>query len=152
MRFTCSVEVNLPIGRVVDLWQDPGNLTKWQDGFISQEHLSGVPGEAGSKSRMIYQIGKRRIELIETIITNDLPDWFIGSYHTDAMTNTMINHFVGVDDNLTRWDAEIEYTRFNALGPRVMSWLMPGMFRKKTQKWLDQFRGFAEDQPSDSRA
>jgi hypothetical protein len=143
MRFTCTVEVRLPRKQTVELWSNPEHLSEWQDGFISLEHLSGTPGEAGAKSQMVYQIGKRRIELVETIVTNDLPDWFIGTYDTEAMTNTMINRFVSVEGG-TRWDAEIEYTRFGSIMPRIMAWVMPGMFRKQTQKWLDQFKIFAE--------
>lgn len=144
MTFTCSVEIDLPKDRVVDLWQNPDHLSRWQDGFISIDHLSGTPGATGAKSQLVYQLGRRRIELIETIVTNDLPDWFIGTYETDTMTNTMINRFVSLDSDRTRWDAEIEYTKFNALIPRLMAWVMPGMFRRQTQKWLDQFQVFAE--------
>ena len=28
--------------------------------------------------------------------------------------------------------------------PRLMATLMPGMFKRQTQKWLDQFKVFSE--------
>ena len=33
---------------------------------------------------------------------------------------------------------------FNGFMPRLMAMLMPGMFKRQTQKWLDQFKVFSE--------
>tara|TARA_Y100001934_G_scaffold221476_1_gene264041 strand:+ start:153 stop:632 length:480 start_codon:yes stop_codon:yes gene_type:complete len=151
MKFVCSVTIQAPRDRVVAPGQDPDHLDEWQDGFLGLEPVTGQPGSAGSKTKLMYKTGKRKITLLETIVTNDLPDWFIGTYETEAMTNTMINHFTAVDEHHTRWDAEIEYTRIGALIPRILAVLVPGMFRKQTQKWLDQFKVFAEDRSSPFR-
>lgn len=148
MTFTCSVDIQLPIDRTVALFEDPEHLDKWQDGFISMEHLSGNPGEPGSQTRFLYRIGKREIELIETIRINNLPEVFEGLYEATAMTNVMTNRFSKLGDAGTRWEAGIEYTHFNGLMPRLMVWILPGMFRKQTQKWLDQFKTFAESTPA----
>ena len=34
MKYTCSVEINLPIERVVELWIDETNFEKWQGCFL----------------------------------------------------------------------------------------------------------------------
>ena len=144
MKFTCSVDIKLPKARTVELWSDPENLVKWQDGFKSFEHLSGNPGEVGAKSEMKYENGSHKIELLETIISNNLPDEFTGRYEAKQMVNTMKNTFTEISENETRWEAEIEYLSFHGFMPKLMAFLMPGMFRKQTQKWLDQFRDFCE--------
>lgn len=146
MKFTCQVEINLPIEKVIPLYQNVDNLKHWQDGFISHKHVSGNPGEKNAKSKFEYQIGKRKIELIETIIINDLPHQFSGLYETKEMTNTMTNSFEETDTNKTLYTAHIEYTQFNGLMPKLMAKLFPGMFRKQTQKWLNQFKEFVEEQ------
>lgn len=149
MKFNCSVEIDLPVDQVTTLWSNPENLKHWQDGFVSMDQISGEPGEPGSKSKMIYGSGKRKIELVETIKTNDLPREFSGKYEAKEMVNLMTNRFQALGENQTRWEAEIEYIQFNGFMPKLMATLMPGMFRKQTQKWLDQFKQFAE-QPAQS--
>lgn len=144
MKFSCSVEIKLPKNKVAELFNNPDNLKEWQDGFLGLEHLSGTPGENGAKSKMIYKIGKRDMVLEETILENNLPDEFTGRYETKEMVNTMKNQFTAISDKKTRWDAELEYTEFQGFMPILMAKLMPGMFKKQTQKWLNQFKSFAE--------
>lgn len=144
MKFTCSVEINQPVAKVIELFTNPDNLKEWQDGFVSLTHLSGTPGEVGAKSKMIYLIRNKEMELIETIKVNNLPKEFIGEYAAKTMVNTMRNSFTEIGFNKTKYVSEIEYTQFNGFLPKMMAFLLPGLFKKQTQKWLNQFRDFAE--------
>jgi hypothetical protein len=146
MKFTCSVIINRPIDKVVELFDKPENMKEWQDGFQSFEHLSGIPGSPGAKSKIVYQSGRRKIELIETVLVRNLPEEFSGKYEHKSMVNNMKNSFEYVGPNQTLWLADLEYTSFNGLMPKLMGLLFPSMFRKQTQKWLDQFKIFAESQ------
>ena len=92
--YTLQVDINLPRDRVIELFDDPDNLAKWQTGLQSFEHLSGEPGQPGAKSRMIYQNGKHRIELIETVTERNLPDEFNGTYEWSGGSNTLRNRFI----------------------------------------------------------
>lgn len=144
MKFTCSVDIALPIDKTVALWDNPDNLKKWQDGFLGFESISGTPGQEGSKSKLLYKMGGGKMELLETVTKNNLPHEFSGLYEHKHMTNTMSNKFTALDANKTRWEADIEYIELKALVPRLMFNLFPGIARKQTQKWLDQFKEFAE--------
>jgi uncharacterized membrane protein len=144
MKFSCTVEIDLLVEKVTGLFTDADNFRKWQDGFISIEHLSGAAGEPGAKSRLIYKTGRQTIELIETIVTNNLPDEMKGLYEHKHMVNTMTNRFYRLGENKTKYVAEIEYTRFIGFIPVMMALLMPGMFKKQVQKRLAQFKAFAE--------
>ncbi|MDN5200245.1 SRPBCC family protein [Fulvivirgaceae bacterium BMA10] len=144
MRFICSVEIDLPVAKVIELFDNVDNIKEWQDGFVSYEHLSGTPGEPGATSRLVYQTEGGEIELIETIVVKNLPEEFIGTYEAKSMVNTMRNSFTSLGENKTRYDTEIEYTAFYGFIPKMMAFLMPGLFRKQTQKWLNQFKVFAE--------
>ena len=146
MKFTCKVDIDAPIQKVVELFNNPDNLRKWQDGFISFEHISGNKGEAGSKSRLLYKAGKNGMELIETILVNNLPQEMKGLYEHKHMVNTMSNLFTELENNKTRYVAEIEYTKFIGFIPRMMSLLMPGLFKKQTQKFLNRFKRFVENE------
>lgn len=144
MKFTCSVDIKLPRTKVVALWENEDNLKEWQDGFLGFEHISGAPGEVGSKLLMKYKNGKREMELEETILVNDLPEMFTGQYVHTHMTNTMENVFTELDASNTRWTANLDYSILNGFMIRLIAKIFPGLFKKQTQKWLDQFKEFAE--------
>ena len=145
MKYTCTVDINLPIDRVASLWSDENHLKHWQDGFKSIEHLEGKPGAVGAKSRLLYQQGKKNLELTETIITDNLPDEKKALYEHVHMVNTQSTRFVQIAEHKTRYISVVEYTQFNGFLPNLMAKLFPGMFKKQSQKWMDQFKEFAEN-------
>jgi len=145
MNYTCTIDIDLPLDKLANLWADTRYFEKWQDGFQSIEQLEGQPGSVGAKSRFSYQQGKRKIELIETIISNNLPHEKKARYEHIHMTNTQTTRFERVSENKTRFISEVEYTKFSGFMPTLMATLFPGMFRKQSQKWVNQFKEFAEN-------
>ncbi len=144
MEFTCTVDINAPIEKVVELFENPDNLHEWQDGYRSFEHMSGTEGAIGAKSKLIYD----RLELIETIIRNELPHEFKATYEHKHMVNTMSCRFSELDTEKTRLEQEIHYTKFNGFMIKLMAKLFPRMFKKQVQKWLNQFKAFVERENS----
>ena len=144
MKFYCRVVIDAPIKKVIHLFDDPDNLNKWQDSFISLEHLEGIPGQPGAKSRLTYKIGNREIELTETIVKKNLPSEFSALYEIPTMTNKVKNSFSTIDIHQTEYIVEVEYTEIRGFIPKLTALLMPGIFKKQTQKWLDQFKVFVE--------
>ncbi len=144
MKFTCIVDIDLPRDKVIEIFDNPDNMKHWQDGFISFKHLSGNPGEVGAKSVVNYENRGKPFELIETILVRDLPHEFTGTYEHTSMTNTMQNLFTETDNGGTRWTAHIEYTKLKGFMLKMMVFLMPSMFKKQVQKWMDQLKAFAE--------
>ena len=146
MKFNGSIDIKLPREKVVELFTDPNNLKEWQDGFVGLEVLSGEEGADGSKTKLFYQTGKRKMELIETITANRLPDAFEAEYHHVHMDNTLKVTFTALSENETRYDIEGEYTAVRGFVPKILMKLFPGMFKKQPQKWMDNFKAFAERQ------
>lgn len=142
MKYTNEVEINLPREKVVELFDNIDNLKHWQPGLLSFEALSGTPGHPGAKSKLKYKMGKKEIEMVETITKRDLPDEFSGTYETKGVWNSVSNKFIPVGDNKTKIISE---TEFNFSGfMKVIGFLMPGAFKKESQKFLDRFKAFAE--------
>lgn len=144
MNYTHEIIINLPVSKVVELFDNPDNLKHWQTGLVSFEHISGTPGQAGAKSKLRYKMGNREIEMIETIVKRDLPREFTGTYETKGVYNKQVNRFSTIGDNKTKWVSETEF-RFSGF-MKVLSFLMPGMFKKQSYKFLEQFKTFAEGQ------
>lgn len=142
MKYTNEVIINLPVSRVVSLFDNPDNMKFWQPGLISFENISGTPGQPGAKSRLRYKMGNREIEMIETVVTRNLPQEFSGIYEAKNVHNIQVNRFVPIDDNTTRYLSESEF-RFSGM-MKLFAWMMPGAFKKQSQKYLDMFKEFAE--------
>jgi hypothetical protein len=144
MKFTCSVTIHAPVQKVAELFGNEDNYKKWQPGFVSIQHISGDAGEPGAKSKIIVQPGKHTIELVETILVNNLPAEISALYEHKHMVNTMANRFTALGENDTRHETEITYTKFIGFMPKMMALLMPGLFKNQTQQWLEKFKLFAE--------
>jgi len=143
MKYTCTVNINLPLEKTVTLWEDENHFKEWQDGFKSIEHLSGTPNTVGAKSKIILE-DNMKIELLETIISSELPHEKIALYEHIHMTNTQTTRFKAIDNNTTQYISEVEYTKFNGLMVKLMAKLFPSKFKAQSQKWMDQFKAFAE--------
>ena len=111
MKYTCEVTIDKPREEVVKLFDNPDNMKYWQKGFISFEHIAGEQGKPGAESKLKYKMGKREIEMIETITFRDLPDEFHGNYQTKGVTNIQKNYFHEEGDK-TKWVSEAEF-KFN---------------------------------------
>jgi len=145
MKYTETIDIHLPRERVIALFDDPANLKRWQPTLRSFEKLDGAPGTVGARSKLTYKEGSREIVLIETITERALPDRFAGTYEMDGVWNLVDNRFTVVNDELTRWTTEVEF-RFSNPMLKLLGWVMPGMFRKQTAKFMKQFKDFAENQ------
>jgi len=146
MKFKGSIDINRPHNEVAILFADPANLKEYQDGFIKKKLIRGKEGEDGAVSKMYYKYGKRDRELTETITANRLPDSFESSYHHKHMDNTMKCKFVALSDNQTRYEYEFEYTRISWFMPKLIAILFPSVYYKQGEKWMKQFKEFAENQ------
>jgi hypothetical protein len=144
MKFTGSIDIHKPLAEVTGLFADPNNLHHWQDGFVNKILLSGEAGVEGAVSKMYYSMGKRKMELTETVIDNQLPHSFKAHYHHVHMDNTMKCTFTAIDESTTRYETEVEYTRINWVIPKLMAILFPGMYRKQGEKWMKNFKTFVE--------
>jgi uncharacterized membrane protein len=143
MKYSCSIEINAPIDKVVSLWENEDYFKEWQEGFERIEHLEGTPHTNGAKSKIILN-QKVRIELLETIISNDLPKEKIGLYEHIHMTNTQASRFETLSNGNTLYTSEVEYTKFNGFMIKMMAMFFPSKFKEQSQKWMEEFKLFVE--------
>lgn len=136
MKFNCTVDINADIDTITASFFNTEEMIVYQDGFQSKTLLSGVDGKEGAKSKIKY----KRLELIETIITNNLPQEFLALYEHKHTTNTMKVNFEPLSQNKTRYTTEIEYTQLNGIVINVIAKLFPSLFKKQVEKWLKQFK------------
>lgn len=142
MKYTVEVTINRPRQKVVELFDNPELMPKWQKGFVSMQHVSGEVGQPGAKSNLVYDMNGRKIEMVETIITRNLPDEFSATYDARGVHNVVVNRFYEDGPDKTRWvmENEFNFSGFMAL----IGLLMPGSFRKQTLEDINRFKTFAE--------
>lgn len=145
MKYICTTEINAPIKEVSSLWENKKYFHKWQDDFESIELIEGEHGAVASLSKIKFN-GTPAMVLAETIIENDLPRIKIGLYEHKHMTNTQTTKFEKITDHKTRFISEVEYTQFNGFMIKIFAKLFPGKFKQQSQKWMDQFKAFAEEE------
>jgi uncharacterized membrane protein len=144
MKYTIEIEIDKPIDKVVELFDNADNLKKWMEGLQSFEHISGTPGQPGAKSRLFFKMGKREVEMIETITVRNLPDELSSTYEAKGVFNIVKNRFEKVSENRTKYITENEF-QFKGF-MKIFAFLMPGAFKKQSYKYLELFKNFAESQ------
>lgn len=143
MKYTTEIEIDLPRDKMLALLEDPANMKHWQRGLQSFRQLSGEPGAEGARMELEYQMGKRQLVLVETILKKDLPDEFHMTYDAKGVHNIQKNYFEALEGGRCRWTSESEF-QFSSLPMKLMGWLMPGAFKKQSLAYLRDFKNFAE--------
>src|SRR5690606_1913628 len=143
MKFTTETDINKPIDKVIELFDNADKMSKWMEGLQSFEHISGTPGQPAAKSKLKFKMGKRDIEMIETITVRNFPDEFSGIYEAKGVNNIVINKFVKVSEDKTKYITENEF-QFKGF-MKIIGFLMPNAFKKQSIKYLNDFKKFAEN-------
>lgn len=144
MRYAIDIIIEKPLEEVIRKLDNVDNIKHWQRGLVATEHISGTPGEVGAKMRLKYKMGKRKLELIETITKRDFPKEFHGTYTTKGMHNIQENYFEETEDGNTKWTSKSEFKPENFV-MKVMTFLMPGAFKKQSLKYMEDFKNFVEN-------
>ncbi len=146
MKFNGFVIIEKPQDIVAEYFADPAYLGAYQDGFEKKELIEGQEGQVGAISKIYYKYGEKSMVLTETITKNNLPDSYEAFYHHENMDNTITCRFIPVDENTTRYEYEVNYTRVDWIRPKLMTLLFPGVFKSQQRKWVLKFKDFVLNQ------
>jgi len=143
MKYTSEIIIEVTLEDFIKKFDNPENLKHWQQGLVGYEHIGGTIGSIGSKMKLNYKMGKRKIELTETITYCKLPYEFHASYDTDGLHNLQENYFEETPEGFTKWISKNEFipTSFTL---RMMTLFMPKAFKKQSMIYLKAFKRFAE--------
>ncbi len=142
MKYTSEITLELPRVRVIELFDNPENLSKWQEGLKSRDHLEGEPGEEGSTSRMVYAGRKSDLVLTETVNKRSLPEEYCISYKSKGVYNEVFNHFSEPEPGRTQWKM-VNYFTFHGM-MALMAPFMKSAFNANTLLNMERFKAFAE--------
>ncbi|MDX1462753.1 MAG: SRPBCC family protein [Marinirhabdus sp.] len=143
MKYTTTVDIHKPRTEVIEKLDNAENMKHWQRGLQEYHFIKGTPGTEGAQMELRYKMGKRDMTMIETILKRDFPTEFHATYDAKGVHNIQKNYFEEIDPQTTRWRSESEF-QFQGFGMKLIGFLMPGAFKKQSQKYLNDFKNFVE--------
>jgi carbon monoxide dehydrogenase subunit G len=153
MKYTTSIEIDLPREKVVQLLAEPAHMPKWLRGLVLHEPVNGVHGQLGTTSRVVFQMGKQRMEATETITRLEpadlhaIPRSVVVHYDREivgeGLWQAQRDRIIEAGPETTLWESESEF-RFDGLLMRMAGRLMPSSFRKQSRQHMQDFKAFAE--------
>ena len=149
IKYTEEIEINSNIDSLIVLFDNPYNMKEYMEGIESYIVLSGNIREVGAKAELVVafiekDVVKRRIVMIEEIITNNLPKEKKVTYTADGVYNIVTNRFEKVSENKTKFINEQEFEFKGYM--KIISFFMPSAFKKQSKIYLEDFKEFAENQ------
>ena len=146
MKYEIEVEIDLPREKVIELFDNPGNMKLWQAGLLDHKLLEGKAGRPGARTELVHKMGSRSITMIETVISRDFPDSFETTYEAPKVWNRVVNVFEEISPSRTRWRSSNEFKCSGFVA--ILAFLNPGAFRNETRKSMKLFKEFAEQNPT----
>ena len=144
MKYTLEELVNAPLLEFTSKMDDPKNMIKWQRGLVKYEFTEGEPCKDGSQMKLYYDTGKRKFELLETVLENKLPHEFHATYVMPGVHNLQKNYFTQTPDGKTKWVSVCEFTSDKLL-MKLMMTLFPGLFKKQSKIIMSDLKEFVEN-------
>lgn len=143
MKYSVDININKPLKDVISIFENPEDMKKWMKGLISFEQIDEEYGKPGSKTLMVFEMGKRKMKMVETIIVNDLPKEFTASYNAKNVFNIVVNSFEELGPYSTRY---ITHQEFHFSGfMKIVSLIMAPAFKKQSIQYLKDFKYYVEN-------
>ena len=140
LRFQLETEIHKPLDHVIKLFTNRALLHKWQPGLLSSEQMESYPYP---RYKLKFNFGRRKMEMTETILRNELPAHFEGTYEMKGVFNRINNSFEAKGPGTTKWTCITEF-RFSGL-MKIISIFMKDGFRQQSTVIMNNFKNFAEN-------
>ena len=142
MKLKFETLIDAGLDTVWEAFDNPDNMVRWQQNLESFNHISGMPGQPGAVSELIYNEKGKKVVLKETITERRQPDFLAGTYESPMGNTLIVNHFEAVDENETRWTAWCNFTFQGFM--KIMSLFVAGTIRKRTEADMERFKLMVE--------
>ena len=145
MKYTNEIVINKPIELAIGFFDDAEDMYEWVESLVGHEVYSREVEQDNAKRTLSFDRGKNIFKMTETVLECNLPGMFAGKHESSFSNNIVRNQFVSLPDGKTKMISETT-VQANKFMVRLMSWIMPGSFKKQSLKYLQSFKEFAERQ------
>lgn len=143
MKYTTEITIEKPIEEVMALFKDAENLKHWQRGLKRTKLLKGESGKEGAKRKLDINLEGRHITMIETITKCELPKHWHARYTSKGLESIQQNYFEARGEAKTYWQTTSEF-KFSGV-MRIVGRVLPGIFKKRSETVMQDFKNFAEN-------
>ena len=127
---------------LLEKFKDPEGVKHWMEGLQRIEHLSGTPGEVGAKSDFYFLHKNKEMKISETVLEQYLPNQIKFGYQSPMGYNEVEMLFEKLSDSGVK---QTNNSYFELKGfMKVTSFLMKGMFKKQSLKYMTAFKNYVE--------
>ncbi|MCD6202680.1 MAG: SRPBCC family protein [Bacteroidales bacterium] len=134
--------IRQPLTRVFVTFGDPARLREWMEGFEKIEHIYGLPFSEGSKYRLTFTVGDKKMSAVEEIIKVDWKKHLVidvemsrGHVYADMYFFQM--------DKFSEIAGTFTFTGNDPITRILLPWMKP-FIQKKLEHGLDRFRVMME--------
>lgn len=132
------------------MFDNPGNLKRWQPTLESFTHKSGKPGQPGAVAELVYKENGREVTMRETVAERREPHFLAGVYDNARARTIIFNHFEAIDENTTRF---VSYSNMSFKGfMKIMSLFVAKSIRARIEADLNRFKLLVETEAAGNRS
>ena len=142
MKLNFSQSIDADLQTVWSAFNNPENKLRWQQGLESFTHKSGTRGQPGAVSEFIFNEGKKRIILKETITELREPNFLASIYRSVHGTTIIVNHFEPIDASATLWTSWYKLTFSGIM--KFTAFLVASAIKKRTEGDMQRFKLLVE--------
>lgn len=142
MKLNLEQTIHADLQTVWSAFNNSANKGRWQQNFESLTHKSGSRGQPGAVSELIFNEGKKKIVLKETITERRDPDFLACTYESSQGKTIIVNHFSAIDNTSTRW---FSWCNFTFSGPmKFTAFFIAGSIEKRIAADMQRFKLLVE--------
>lgn len=142
MEYTSTIDIDAPLAVVLKYFGDIKYLQDWQPDLKEIKMRKGEPNEEGSQVELKFYTNGRFMHILETLVTNNLPQELIKVYAMEGVHQTLTSQFEEIGSNKTRW---INHNKFEFSGfLAAMASVMTESFKMQSLKNINLFKHFVE--------
>ncbi len=96
MKLKFETVIDADVDSVWAAFDNPDNMSRWQQNLESFNHISGEPGQPGAVSELVYDEKGKKVVLTKEITERRAPNFMAGAYESLMGTTLIVNHFEAV--------------------------------------------------------
>jgi len=139
LTYRLEIVIDKPLEEVIATFRNRDVLPLWQPGLLSSELLLSQPYPT---YQLIFQFGRRKMKMTETILRDELPAHFDGTYKMKGVFNTVKNTFIKEGSGSTLWVSDVEF-KFSGL-MKIIAIFMKDDYRKQSEILMSNFKKYVE--------
>lgn len=138
-----AVTVNAPVEKAFSVFTDESKMHGWMPTLQNIENVSGAPLEVGSKWKLIFDEGGRKIEVLEEMTAVDPNQRFAFNLDTEPFVGTVDIRFTAVDSATSKVEATSTVDGKNMMWKSILA-MSKSTFESRAQEQYDLLKKVIE--------